>query len=126
MNRKKTGLDMSVINQMILGAVTNVPFVRKLIFLTILLTAITVAMGSLTARMMLRDFIPGQPAPVVQGAPLTPAPTNEEGFERPDNDPPLYHQQTAPEPARERQSEPSPSRRAEAEEIRKLIRSNPL
>ncbi len=91
-----------VISQMVIGAITSIAFVRKLFFLTILLVAITVAMGSFMIRMMLHDYFPSQPTPAVQGTPL------------------------APEHTKKQQSKPPPNNRDDVEELRKLIRPNPL
>lgn len=91
-----------VISEMAFGAITGIAFVRKLIFLTIKLVAITTAMGALMVVVILRDYFPSKPAPVVQEAPL------------------------APEPRKNRQSKPPPNKRDDVEELRRLARPNPL
>lgn len=100
--KRTTESGMGIFSEMAFGAITGTTFVRKLVFLTIKLVAITVAMGSITIVMMLRDYFPSKPTPVVRDAPL------------------------APEPTRNRQSKPPPSKHEEAEELRKLVRPNPL
>ncbi len=92
-------LGTGVVTQMVVGAITGIAFVRRLFFLTILLVAVTVAMGSFMFWMMLNEYFPGQPTPAVQGA---------------------------PEDTKKQQPKPPPDKRDDAEELQKLIRANPL
>lgn len=86
----------------VVGAVTSFSYIRKLFFRTILVVAIAVAAVSFMIGMRFRDYLPGNPAPNVQGA------------------------IPAPEPSRDRQTKPHPSKRADDEELQRLIQKNPL
>jgi len=91
-----------MVSEMVTGAITGVTAARRFYFRATLLIAITVAGGAFTIGMMIRDYLPGKPASAVQGAPLT------------------------PEPTRNQQSKPPPSKRNDGEELRELIRPNPM
>jgi hypothetical protein len=92
----------TLISELVTGVITGVSTARRFHFRALLVVAITVAVGAFTMGLALRDYIPGKSATAVQGAPLT------------------------PEPARNQQYKPPPSKRSDAEEVRKLIRPNPM
>jgi hypothetical protein len=91
-----------MVSDAIVGAITGMTAVRRLIFRIILFVAITVAAVSFTIGMLFRDYLPEKPAPTAQA------------------------ESPAQGPAKSRQTKPPPRERDDTEEIQHLIRKDPL
>lgn len=93
-----SALVAGMVSDAIVGAITGMTTVRRLIFRIILfVAAVSFAIG-----MLFRDYLPKKPAPTAQA------------------------EAPAREPAKTRQTQPPPRERDDPEETQQLIRKEPL